>query len=171
MSGPAQRRRDPQPVSRAGELALLAVAAGLLLLAFGALVGLGLASAVFGRGWVWPAGGQTLNHTLGGLLAGHPGRGLPPPLAALVPSPGLVYLGVGVAEGCLLAAAVGVGWLVAGYVRPGDARGGMATRGEAHEALGVGQLRRAKKIIRPDLYPAARSTPDRPGTAGEGSGP
>jgi hypothetical protein len=156
VTSPAQRRRDPQPVSRAWELALLAVAGGLSLLAIAALLGLGAASAVFGGGWVWPPGGPPLIHTLGGLLAGHPGSGLPAPLAARVPGAVAVYLSVGVSELAMVAAAVVVGRVLAGYVRPNDARGGMASRSEAQDALGVGQLRGAKAIIRPDLYGRTR---------------
>ena len=47
----------------------------------------------------------------------------------------------------------------AGHAVPatGDARGGMATRGEAEQALGMGRLRAAREIIRPDLYGADAS--------------
>jgi type IV secretory pathway TraG/TraD family ATPase VirD4 len=142
-------------MSRAGQLALLIGFAAVTLIGFGALVGLGLAGLVFGGGWVWPPTRAALNHTLGGLLAGHPGRGLPPSLARRIPGPHLAYLGVAVAELVVLVAAIGIGRVVARYVRPGDARGGMASRAEAAAALGVRPLRRAKAIIRPDLYARA----------------
>ena len=90
------------------------------------------------------------NHTLGGMLTGHPGRGLPPSLARRVPSPAVVYCGRG--RGGAAPAGdrpSGCGRVVARYVRPGDARAGMASRAEAAAALGVGQLRRARAIIRP----------------------
>jgi hypothetical protein len=150
------RRRDPQPVGRPGELALLVTAGGLVLIAGAALVGLGAASFLFGGGWVWPPGGRTLNHTLGGMVTGHPGLGLPPRLAARVPSPGVVYAVVATAELLLLMTAILVGKRLATYLRPGDARAGMASRAEAAAALGVGQLRRARAIIRPDLYGTRR---------------
>jgi hypothetical protein len=153
---PAPRRRDPQSVGRPGELALLGLGCGLVLIAGAVLVGLGAASFLFGGGWVWPSGGRTLNHTLGGMLTGHPGRGLPPHLAARVPSPGVVYAVVAVAELLLLATGFLVGRRLASYLRPGDARAGMASRAEAAAALGVGQLRRARAIIRPDLYGTRR---------------
>ena len=41
MTSPAQRRRDPQPVGRAGELALLIGFGAVMLVGFAALVGLG----------------------------------------------------------------------------------------------------------------------------------
>jgi len=155
VTGPS-RRRDRQPVGRPGELTLLAIAGGLLLIAGAALVGLGAASFLFGGGWVWPPGG-TLNDTLGGIVTGHPGRGLPPHLAIRVPSPGVVYAVVAVAELLLiLAAGILVARRLASYLRPGDARAGMASRAEAAAALGVGQLRRARAIIRPDLYGTRR---------------
>src|SRR6478672_4219770 len=138
-------------MGRAGELALLIGFGAVMLIGFGALVGLGLAGLVFGGGWVWPSN-AALHHTLGGLLAGHPGRGLPPSLARRIPGPHLAYLGVALAEFAFLLSAVEIGRVVARYVRPGDARGGMASRAEAAAALGVRPLRRAKTIIRPDLH-------------------
>jgi len=75
MTMPSQRQRDPVPWSRGGEVALVAIAAVLLALALAALLGLALASACFGGGWVWPHGADTIGRVLGGLLSGHPGRG------------------------------------------------------------------------------------------------
>lgn len=149
---PNQRRRDPQPLGRAGETALVGVCAVLLAVSLAALVGLGAASLVAGGGWVWPHGSTAITHTLGGLIAGHPGCGLPAVLARRVPGRVAVYSGVVVAE--LLLAAVAVAGAVAftRWHRPGDARGGMATRSEAAAVLGAGRLRSAMAIIRPDLY-------------------
>jgi hypothetical protein len=159
------RRRDSQPVGRPGELALLGLAGGLMLIVGAALVGLGAASFLFGGGWVWPPGGSMLNHTLGGMVTGHPGRGLPPRLAARVPSPGVVYAVVATAEVLLLATGILVARRLASYPRPGDARAGMASRADAAAALGVRQLRRARAIIRPDLYGTKRDQ-DRADTGG-----
>jgi hypothetical protein len=132
------------------------VAGGLVLIAGAALIALGAASFLFGRGWVWPTGGRTLNHTLGGMLTGHPGLGLPPHLVTRVPSPFVVYAVVAVAELLLIVAGILVARRLANYLRPGDARAGMASRAEAAAAIGVGQLRRARAIIRPDLYGTRR---------------
>jgi hypothetical protein len=69
----------------------------------------------------------------------------------------VVYAVVAVAELLLiLAAGILVARRLASYLRPGDARAGMASRAEAAAALGVGQLRRARAIIRPDLYGTRR---------------
>ena len=156
MTSP-QQRRDPQPLARGGELTLIALTGVLLLLALAALAGLGAAAALAGGGWVWPDGADTSGAVLGGLLTGHPGRGLPARLAGRVPGPAAVYGGVVIAELVMLTLA-GVGAaLFWRYHRPGDARRGMATRGEAAQVLGRSRLRAARAIIRPDLHgPAAR---------------
>jgi hypothetical protein len=153
---PNRWRQDPQPVSRIGELALLACAALLLAAALAALVGLGAAAALFGGGWVWPHGTETAVHVLGGLLTGHPGRGLPPRLAARLPGPGEVYACVGMSELGCVALLVACGVLVARYRQPGDARGGMATRSQAAQVLGGARLRAVAPIIRPDLHTKRR---------------
>ena len=151
------RRRDPQPISRGWELAVAAVGGALIAVALAALVGLGLASALWGGGWVWPQGTETITHVLGGLLQGKPGRGLPPDQLRQVAGPTPVYACVAAAELILLTAAVITAVLVARYRRPGDARGGMATRREAEQALGLRQLRAGRAVIRPDRYPSRGS--------------
>ena len=62
-----------------------------------------------------------------------------------------------VCELAVIAASIVGGVLVARYRRPGDARGGMATRSEAEQVLGISKLRGARDIIRPDLYGASAS--------------
>ena len=144
-------------MARGGEVALVALAGLLLLLAMAALAGLGGAAALVGGGWVWPHGSDIIGSVLAGLLTGHPGRGLPPELAARVPGPSAVYSGVAVAELVMLTVAGVVGVLFWHYHRPGDARRGMATRGEAAQVLGRSRLRADRAIIRPDLHsPATR---------------
>ena len=151
MTSP-QQRRDPQPLARGGELTLIAFTGVLLLLALAALAGLAAAAALAGGGWVWPHGADTSGAVLAGLLTGHPGRGLPPGLAGRVPGPAAVYGGVVTAELLMLTVA-GVGAALCWrYHRPGDARRGMATRGEAAQVLGRSRLRAARAIIRPDLH-------------------
>ena len=158
---PNQRRRDPSPLGRGGETALVALCAVLLAVCVAALAGLGTACLVAGGGWVWPHGSTAIAHVLGGLLSGRPGRGLPPVLANRVPGRIAVYSGVVVAELLLAALAVAGGVAFTRWHRPGDARGGMATRSEAAAVLGVGRLRSTMAIIRPDLYGAAPSQPAR----------
>ncbi len=148
------RRRDPQPIGRGWELAVVAAGGALIAVALAALAGLGVASALWGGGWVWPHGTDTVVRVLGGLLHGHPGRGLPPHQLRRVAGPVLVYVCVAVAELVLLTAAVTTAVLAARYRRPGDARGGMATRREAEQALGLNQLRAGRAVIRPDLFPS-----------------
>src|SRR6185437_1716320 len=87
----------------------------------------------------------------------HPGHGLPSAQEHLVPGVVQVRVCVITAELITTAAAVTAAVLFSRYRRPGDARGGMATRSEAGAALGVGQLRTAKSIIRPDLHPPRNS--------------
>ena len=157
MTSQQHRCRDPQPISRGGEAALVALAGALLLLAAAALIGLGVAAALFGSGWVWPRGAHTIGRVLAGLLTGHPGRGLEPVLTDKVPGRLAVYSCVAATELALLGlATVGavLGWR---YHRPGDSRRGMATRAEAAQVLGRTRLRHARTIIRPDLYGDAAS--------------
>src|SRR3954447_18244396 len=156
MTTPPQRRHDPQPISRGWELATAAAGGALIAVALAALAGLGLASALWGDGWVWPLGTETLLHVLGGLLHGDPGRGLPPDQLRRVAGPVPVYACVAVAE-LVLVNAGGIGAvLISRYRRPGDARGGMATRSEAEHALGLRQLRAGRAVIRPDRYTPPR---------------
>lgn len=156
MTSP-QQRRDPQPMSRGGEVALVALAGVLLMLALAALAGMGAAAALAGGGWVWPHGSDTISAVLRGLLTGHPGQGLPPELAGRVPGRAAVYSGVAAAELVMLALASAGGVLFWRYHRPGDARRGMATRSEAAQVLGRSRLRAARAIIRPDLHGPAAS--------------
>lgn len=152
MTTSSQRRRDPQPTGQGWEVAAAAVGGVLLVVGLGALAGLGLASALWGGGWVWPHGTPAITHVLGGIASGRPGRGFPAGQRRLVAGPDPVYGCVAAAELALTALAVGAGVLISRSRRPGDARGGMATRSEAAQVLGVSALRSAKSIIRPDRY-------------------
>src|SRR3954447_9361280 len=157
MTTPPQRRHDPQPISRGWELATAAAGGALIAVALAALAGLGLASALWGDGWVWPLGTETLLHVLGGLLHGDPGRGLPPDRLRRVAAPVPVYACVAAAELVLVSAAVVSAVLISRSRRPADARRGMATRREAEQALGLRQLRAGRAVIRPDRYPSPGS--------------
>jgi hypothetical protein len=129
------------------------VAGGALIaVVLAALAGLGLASAWWGGGWVWPHGTATITRVLHGLLHGRPGRGLPPDQLRRVAGPIPTYACVAVAESALVGAAAFTAVFIARYRRPGDARGGMATRTEAEQALGLRQLRAGRAVIRPDRY-------------------
>lgn len=145
-------RRDPQPLHQGWELAGVLAAGLLICLSLAALTGLGVASSLWGGGWVWPHGTQTMAGVLSGILHGHPGDGLPPDLRGRVASIAPVYVCVVGCELLLLAAGAAAAVLVTRYRRPGDARRGMATRREAADALGIRRLRAAGPLIRPDLY-------------------
>jgi hypothetical protein len=140
-------RTDPMPLG--WELPLL----GMLCWAVGAAlllpVAQGLAALLFGGGAAWPT--HALLPSLVGLLRGHPGVGLPARQAALLQHAFWVYA---------VAAIVEVGWLYVGALGlvkwwralgPGI-RHGMASRRECESVLGLSNLRRRRRIIRPDLY-------------------
>ena len=148
------RRRDPQPIGRGWELAFVAAGGALIAIALAALVGLGVASALWGGGWVWPHGTETAAHVLGGFLDGRPGHGLPADQLRRVAGPVPVYVCIAVCEVVLLIAAAKTSVLTVRYWRPGDVRSGMATRREAEQALGLRQLRAGRAVIRPDRYPS-----------------
>jgi len=163
----AAQRRDPQPLARGGEVALICLGGVLLLLGAAALTGMGLAAAVAGGGWFWPRGGTpVLGRVLAGLLSGHPGQGLPAAQAGLLPPPTATYLGVGCTEALTVLLLAGMAVLVVRYRVPTDPRSGMATRAQAEQALGLGQLRRARPVIRPDLTRRPRGSAPHRGGAG-----
>jgi len=143
-----QRRRDPVGYTPGWEVAIAVIAGGVLVIALAALLGLGLAALLFGGGWVWPHGTNTIGSVLDGLFTGHPGHGLAPLEARQVPAAAAVYACVAVLELLFIAAPVWVGVLIVRRFR----NDGMATRWEAQQALGEGRLHEAKAIIRPDLY-------------------
>jgi hypothetical protein len=149
------QRRDPQPLGRDGEVALVVLAFLPTAASVAGLVGLGIACQLFGGGWIWPRS-EVAVRVIAGLAAGHPGRGLPAALAARVPGPVAVYGCVAAAELLAVAVLLATALLTARYWQPNDPRRGMATRGQAAAVLGVRRLRAAKAIIRPDLYPPRR---------------
>lgn len=146
------RRPDPVGYSRGWEVPVLCVVGAVFAIGFAALVGVGIASAWFGGGWVWPHGTSEIGSVVGALFKGEPAGGFDEADARLVAGRGAVYGCVVVCE--LIAVAIGVwaGVLIARYRRPGDQRSGMATRREAEQVLGRGQLHSVRAIIRPDLY-------------------
>ena len=100
-------RADVAPVGwelpAAGALCWLATAVLLL------PVGQGMASWLFGGGYVWPPG--SLLASVGGLLTGYPGRGVAARSTADLASSASVYTLITVLELVALAAAVWVGVL------------------------------------------------------------
>lgn len=113
--------------------------------------GQGIAFMLAGEGFVWPRG--TLVASVGGLVQGEIGQGLPRVPIAAMPSVGLVYGSVVICE--LLVCAL-TAWTFALWWRsmgPG-AHFGIARRHDVARVLGTGNLRRRRTTIRPDLYPA-----------------
>ena len=112
--------------------------------------GQGIAFWLTGDGFVWPRG-QLLTSLIG-LLHGDVGRGLTPALQGAMPSDVLVYGAAAVSE---IAVCVVVAWVMAWWWRsmgPG-AQFGIATSHQVQTVLGAGNLRRRRRVIRPDLYP------------------
>ena len=141
-----RRRSDPVPWS--WEVPLAVALAWLCTAAWALLAGQGLAGLVTGRGWLWPESAMMMP-ALVGLMTGHVGAGLSAEAEGLAPA--LVYGLAAAVELTLLVATVATGvwvWTTYGPSR----RMGMATRTEAGFALGMGRLRRIRKLIRPDLY-------------------
>ena len=89
--------------------------------------------------------------SIGGLVTGHPRLGLASGQVGQLPVASVVYLLIVVAELVLVAAAIWAGVLWWRHSGPG-AWPGMADRFEVESVLGRSRLRRARKVIRPDLY-------------------
>ena len=116
-------------------------------------LGQGIAFVVVGQGFVWP--GPQLGASIVGLLIGEPGRGLPRELRTPLPPTPLVYMAVLLVElGLAGVAVLGLAWWWRS-VGP-FAQFGMAARQEVAAVLGRGQLRRRRRIIRPDLVGSRR---------------
>jgi hypothetical protein len=111
--------------------------------------GQGTASWLFGGGFVWPH--ASLPHSIGGLLAGQAGRGLAAKDVARLASGPLIYLITLLAELVLFTVTVWGVVLWWRHLGPG-AMHGMADRGEAERVLGLSNLRKRRKVIRPDLF-------------------
>ena len=155
MSTRPRARADVQPTSweiPAAAAAVWLVAAALILPA-----SQGAAAALFGGGWVWPRGSSHLMASIGGLVIGRPGRGLPAELITRIPAGAPIYVLAILAELLLTAASFSTVVLWWTHVGPGALRG-MATRLEAESVLGVSALRKAREVIRPDLYGAERGS-------------
>lgn len=160
MTAPYKRRRDPTPMTQGWEITIVGIGLGLFLLVLAALSGIGVAAALFSGGWVWPHGTDTIAHTLGGLLSGHLGRGLPTAEAHRLAGPAATWLCVVACELIVIVGGVAAGIAIAQRMR----NDGMATRRDAELVLGLGELRTARAIIRPDLYGTTAANKDRPGS-------
>jgi hypothetical protein len=161
--------RPPPPASSPpGDLVLLTILGAALVLALGALVGLGVAAFLFGGGWVWPPTSSSAVHTLGGLLTGRPGRGLDVAAHQRVPGRFAVYTVVAVVEVVVIGVTVGcLRWSMAAWggtrtaelagerppLRNGRPAPRYAAAGQVAAVLGRRSLsRRRVAAVRPDLY-------------------
>lgn len=156
------RTKDPYPFT--WEIPAAAFAVWVLLAVLTAHLGRALANLTSGAGWTWPSS-RTLFTSLPALLAGDPTAGL----ASLggAASPAALAGWIGSLQLLLLAATIAGGvWAVRRW-GPGRMKG-MASRSEAEAVLGLTRLRKAARIIRPDLHPhtpargnaGPRRTPD-----------
>lgn len=142
------RLRDPYPLT--WEIPVGVAATTLLLAVLGVQLGRSLAHWTAGGGWVWPRG-RALFTSLAAILNGHATAGLdqvPVPSAGATAVIGWIVT----IELILATAVVTTTLLLLRRWGPGRMRG-MATPQQARSTLGPGRLRRARTIIRPDLYP------------------
>lgn len=150
MSAPLRRARDPQPVGRGWEIALIAITVVLCVVASAALVGVGVAAALWGDGWVWPATAADIAPAVAGLVEGRLGAAYTEAQVTRMAGHTPTYAAVITCEAVLIVAGALVVSAVVGRSRA--ARSGMATRRQAEQALGVSGLRAAGSVIRPDLH-------------------
>jgi hypothetical protein len=141
------RRRDPYPWTWEIPLGIALVI--LMMLVCGVHLGRGIANVLTGAGWAFPTRVE-LFRSLPAVLAGDAAAGLDG-LNGSMSSPSAVWTWVVATEVMLLAGAVLVLKLVLDRWGPGRLRG-MASRGEAERLLGLTRLRRARRVVRPDLY-------------------
>ena len=140
-------RVDVQPVG--WELPAAGVLCWLVLAALLLPGGQGAASWLFGGGFVWPH--VSLLQSVGGLLTGQAGRGLAAKDVAHLASIPLIYVIILLVELVLFPVTVWAGVLWWRRLGPG-AMQGMAGRGEVERVLGLSNLRKRRKVIRPDLF-------------------
>lgn len=150
-----ERRRTPYPLTWEPLLAALLVV--LVALAIGVHVGRGAALLVAGVGWRWPEP-ALLFRSLPAVLGGDPSAGLAHPVP---PVQGL-SLAITVVEVILLAVLTAVGLWAMRRWGPQRLRG-VASVAECEALLGRSRLWKARRIIRPDLYPSSQ----RPGESTE----
>lgn len=149
------RTKDPYPFT--WEIPAATVAIWALLASLTAHLGRALANLTAGAGWAWPPS-RVLFTSLPALLAGDPKAGVATLGGAA--SPAALAGWIIIVELLLLAAMITGGtWLLRRW-GPGRMKG-MASSSEAEALLGVTRLRRAAKIIRPDLgnSPPAHTSP------------
>lgn len=150
-----ERRQNPYPLTWEVPAGILATAA--LLLVLGVHLGRGLANWLAGASWHWPQP-TALFSSLPAILGGDAAAGLDNTLPAAASASEV--LGWVVAAEILIVIVLSAA-TVYGLRRWGPGRlKGMATAAEAEAALGLSRLRRVRRVIRPDLYPARGRRPE-----------
>jgi hypothetical protein len=147
-----QHRATPYPYT--WEVPVAVVVAVGYALTLGVHLGRAIANRPNCGDWLWPDA----------VLAGDAAAGLSDTAAGLSDA-ACVTAGAGALIGWIVASelvivallVVGGKWLLDRW-GPGRLKG-MATPDEAAQLLGVARLRRARRIIRPDLYPGKRAQP------------
>ncbi len=146
----ADRRTNPYP--HTWEIPAGVAIAVLLVGALGIQLGRGLASFFTGHGWAWPAS-RNLFSSLPGVLGGDPAAGLIGVTTG--PSAAAVTGWIVTVEVLLLATATAAAICALRRWGPGRMKG-MATAAEAETILGLTRLRKVARVVRPDLYGAAK---------------
>jgi hypothetical protein len=141
------RRHDPYPWTWGIPLGIVLVI--LMVLVCGVHLGRGIANVWAGAGWAFPRRVE-LFRSLPAVLGGDAGAGLDG-LNGSVSSPSAGWTWVVTTEALLLAVSVLLLKLVVDRWGPGRLRG-VASRGEAERLLRVTHLRKARSVVRPDLY-------------------
>lgn len=144
-----QRSRRSNPYPFTWEIPLAAAVTVLLVLACGVHLGRAIANLVAGAGWALPAR-VDLFTTLPGVLAGDAASGVTG-LAGPGAAPALLWACIAATELALILVMAAAA--KAGLDRWGPGRlKGMAAPVEAERLLGRTRLRKARAVIRPDLY-------------------
>jgi hypothetical protein len=145
------RRRDPYPWTWEVPVGVGLVI--LLVLLCGVHLGRAIANVLTGAGWTFP-GRIELFRSLPEVLRGDARAGLTG-LNGVFPSPTILWVCVVATELTLIAVCVFVLKLVLARWGPGRTRG-MASSFEAEGLLGITRLRKARTVVRPDLYAKRR---------------
>lgn len=143
-----ERRRTPYPLTWEVPLVGLLVIGAVL--SVGVHAGRAVALLLAGAGWCWPEPVQ-LFRSLPAVLTGDSSAGLACPVRSV---PELMLFIASVEVLLLAALTVGAAWMLRRW-GPQRLRG-VASVAECESLLGRNRLWRARRIIRPDLYPTGR---------------
>ncbi len=165
--------RDPSPIGRQGELALIVFACIVIACAWCAVAGVSAVTLLASGTWIWPETSAAGVQVVRGLVTGNPDQGWQVHQASQLPGPAAIYTGAILGQLFAAAATCFISWVVFRVRLPNDGRRGLASRHEAAQVLGLARLRKVAPVIRPDLTgkrPArdspARTVPaDAPGLA------